>query len=108
MRHPAHLIVAFDKQRGNRQRRAFEPSEAAFDVILVPIFPHGLLQRQALLWRIAAIGTPAQPRQEVADGRFIALDRGDLIAHPLAHLLLAVGPTWSRSDKLEGLLDLAC
>src|SRR6266851_249986 len=108
MRQPAHLIVAFDKHRGNRQRRSFQPSKATFDVILVPIFPHGLLQRQALLWPIAGIGTPAQPRHEVADGRFIALDRGDLVAHPLAHLLWTGSPTASTPDKLDGLLALSC
>ena len=87
MRQPGHLIVTFHKHGGNRQRRSFQASEAMFNVVLVAIFPHGLLQRQALLGGIAGIRTPAQPRQEVGNRLLIALDRGDLVAYTLAYLL---------------------
>src|SRR5260370_10623763 len=107
MRHPDHLVIAFHKQRRNRERRAFEASEAVFDVVLVTIFPHPLLQRQALLWGIAGIGTPAQRRDDLGNRLLVVLDRRDLIAHPLAHLLGAIGPTPSAPDELDCLLTLA-
>src|SRR5260221_13645350 len=88
MRHPDHLVIAFHKQRRNRERRAFEASEAVFDVVLVAIFLHPLLQRQALLWGIAGIGAPAQRRDDLSNHLLVVLDRRDLIAHPLAHLRL--------------------
>src|SRR5207247_2540983 len=78
-----------------------------FDVVLVPIFPHCLLERQALLGRIGGRRAPAQRRHEVGNRRFVALDGGDLITHPLAHLRLAVGPTSSPPDKLDFLLTLS-
>src|SRR5438874_6985603 len=108
MRQAGYLIVAFHKHGGNRERRSFEASEAVFDVVLVPIFAHGTLQRQALRGRIGGIRTPAQRRDEVTYRHFIALDRGDLVAHPLADLLLAVGPTSSTPDELDFLLALSC
>src|SRR6266478_7692912 len=104
MRQPGHLIVAFHKHGSNRERRAFQTSEALFDVVLVPIFPHGVLQRQALGWRISGIRTPAQRRDQIGNRLLIALDRGDLVAHPLADLLLTVGPTPSTPDERDRLL----
>src|SRR6266699_2401910 len=107
MRHADHLIVAFDKQGGDRERRSFEACEAMFDVVLVPILPHCLRERQALLRRIAGLGTPTEPRHEVGNRLLIALDRGNLIAHALIHLLWAVGSTSSTPDELDLLLALA-
>src|SRR5436305_457829 len=101
MRHPDHLIVPFHKQGGNGERRSFEASETVFDVVLVPIFPYCLLQRQALLGCIGGIRTPAQGRHEVGYRLFVALDRGDLVAHPLAYLLWTVGPTPSTPDERD-------
>src|SRR2546425_2330653 len=106
MGQPSHLIVAFDTHGSNRQRRSFEASEAALDMGLVPIVPHGLLQGQALGWCIGGVGPPAQRGDEMADRPFIALDRGDLRAHPLTHLLWAVRSASSASHELELLLDL--
>src|SRR5207302_9111941 len=74
---------------------------------LVPILPHGVLQRQALLGRIAGIGAPAQCRDELGNRFLVALDRRDLIAHSLAHLLWTVGPTSSTPNELDGLLALS-
>src|SRR5437764_72595 len=107
MRHPDHLVVAFHKQRRNREWRAFEASEAVFDVVFMAIFPHSLRKRQALLGGIAGIGTPAKRRDDLSNHLLVALDRRDLIAHPLAHLLRAVGPTPSAPDKLDRLFALA-
>src|SRR2546421_9045521 len=107
MRHPDHLVVPLHKQRRNRERRAFEASEAVFNVVFVAIFLHSLLQRQALLWSITGIGAPAQRRDDLSNQLLDALDRRDLIAHPLAHLLGAVGPTPSAPDELDLLLAVA-
>src|SRR5881275_1202033 len=106
MRHADHLIVAFDKQRRNRERRAFKPSEALFDVVLVAIFLYRLCQRQTLLRRIAGIGAPAQRRDECGNRFLLALDGGDLIAHPLDDLLWALGSPATASDQLDLLLNL--
>src|SRR2546421_10413136 len=87
LRQADHLIVAFHKQGGNRERRAFEPSEAVFDVVLVPIVPYGLLQGQALLRCIGGVGPPTQRRDELCNRLLVALDCRDLIAYPFTHLL---------------------
>src|SRR5450759_5042806 len=107
MRHPDHLIVPFHKQGGNRERRSFEASEAVFDVVLVPIFLYCLLQRQALLRRIGGIRTPAQRRHEVGYRLLVALNRGNLVAYPLAYLLLALGSPSSTPDERDCLLALS-
>src|SRR6266849_344841 len=106
MRQPGHLIVPFHKHGGNRERRSFQASEAVFDVVLTPIFAHGVLQRQASLRRITGIGAPAQCRNELCSCLLAARYRRDLIAHALAHLLWALGPTSSASYKRDLLLDL--
>src|SRR5438128_10583726 len=106
MRQAGHLIVAFHKHGGNRERRSFEPSEAVFDVVLMPIFPYGALERQASLRRIGGIRTPAQRGDELGNRLLVALDGRDLIAHPLTYLLWAVRPAASASHELDLLFDL--
>ena len=44
----------------------------------------------------------------MGNGGFIAFDHAHLVAHPLAHLLGAVGTTPSAPDELDGLFALAC
>src|SRR5436853_3854422 len=99
LRQAGHLIVPFDKHGGNRERRSFQASEALFDVVLMPIFPDCLLHRQASLGRIGGIGAPAQGRHEVGNGPLLARHCSDLVAHPLAHLLWALGSTPPTPDE---------
>src|SRR5947209_9692557 len=100
-----HLIVAFHKHGGNRERRSFEPSEAVFDVVLVPIFPYILLHGQTLGRGIGGVGPPPERGNELGNPLLLTLDRCDLIAHSLTHLLWAVRSASSASHELDLLLD---
>ena len=73
MRQPGHLIVAFHKDGGIRERRSFEASEAAFDMESRAGIPARPALNTSTPGRIGGIRSPTQHRHQSGNRLSIAL-----------------------------------